>query len=215
MRSAWAKDVRALIERSGPIPPHASVLEVGSGAHGLIFFLDGEFANAVGADPLAHEYARLFPQWQRSAITVSATGECLPFRDGSFDLVLCDNVVDHAAGPRRILDECVRVLRPGGRLYFSVHVHHRIYALASAMHAGWTALHIPLEIGPFADHTYHFTPAAACRLFAGLPLQVEYGHAGIKQARAEARSASPRHLGDRLQRIFFKNALYEIVARRL
>ena len=32
---------------------------------------------------------------------------------GTFDVVLCDNVVDHAKDPRRILEEIARVTRPG------------------------------------------------------------------------------------------------------
>ena len=58
---------------------------------------------------------------------ISATGESLPLRDKSFDIVLCDNVVDHAKNPRRIIEEIARVLAPGGMLYFEVNIHHRIY----------------------------------------------------------------------------------------
>ena len=71
-----------------------------------------ETENGLGLDPLAH-YSKLFPAWQGRVPTVTAAGECMPLRDGSFDLVLCDNVVDHAKDPRRILEEIARVLRPG------------------------------------------------------------------------------------------------------
>ena len=37
---------------------------------------------------------------------------------------------------------------------------------------------------------------------------------GIQGRRAKARKRPPRHIGDRLKRVFFKNALYELVARR-
>ena len=79
----YAQSVRARIEKYRPIEAGLRVLEVGSGAHGLVFFMG--IPGSVGVDPLAAEYARLFPQWQSRATTVAAFGEALPFEDASFD----------------------------------------------------------------------------------------------------------------------------------
>ena len=204
--------VRALIEDVRPIPPAARVLEVGSGAHGLVFYFGAE--RGVGLDPLAADYALLFPAWQRRAQTIAARGEELPFADASFDLVLCDNVVDHAESPARIASELSRVLAPGGLLYFTVNVHHPLYAAAAAAHAAWHAAGLPLEIGPFADHTVHLTLERARALFRRLPFQLLRERHNIREARALARRRPPRHPGDLLKRFFFKNALYEIIAER-
>jgi len=43
-------------------------------------------------------------------------GNYLPAVDGSFDLVLIDNVIEHMYDPRKVLDECIRVLKKGGIL---------------------------------------------------------------------------------------------------
>jgi len=204
--------VRALLEDVRPIPPASRVLEVGSGAHGLIFYFGNE--QRVGLDPLAADYTQLFPAWQRLAPTIAARGEELPFADASFDLVLCDNVVDHAESPARIVRELARVLAPGGLLYFTVNVHHPVYAYAAAAHAAWNAAGLPFEIGPFADHTVHLTLERARALFRPLPLQILRERHNIDEARALARRRPPRHPGDRLKRIFFKNALYELIAER-
>lgn len=40
----------------------------------------------------------------------------LPAADESFDLVIIDNVIEHMYDPRRVLGECIRVLRKGGVL---------------------------------------------------------------------------------------------------
>src|SRR5262249_60815876 len=88
---------------------------------------------------------------------IQAFGESPPFDDASFDVVLSDNVVDHARSPARIVAELVRVLAPGGILYFTVHVHHPLYGHVSRVHGAWRALGIPFEIGPFADHTVHLS----------------------------------------------------------
>ena len=49
----------------------------------------------------------------------TADGERLPFRDASFDLVLCDHGALSFADPHVAVPEAARVLRPGGRLVFN------------------------------------------------------------------------------------------------
>lgn len=205
--------VRELLETFQPISSDARVIEVGSGAHGLIFCFGSK--SGIGVDPLAVSYGRLFPGWQRCAKTVAACGESLPFADRSFDVVLCDNVVDHAESPQQIVGELVRVLKPGGLLYFTVNVHHPVYSVAAGLHSGWRAIGVPYEVGPFADHTIHLTLEAAENLFEKLPLEILSSKSNIDEARARARKQPPRHVGDRFKRVFFKNALYELVARRI
>jgi SAM-dependent methyltransferase len=208
-----SRRVRELLETYQPIAADARVIEVGSGAHGLIFYFGAR--HGVGLDPLAVSYRSLFPRWQTGAPTISAVGEQLPFRDQSFDIVLCDNVVDHAESPARIVGELVRILKPGGLLYFTVNFHHPVYAVAAGVHTGWRGLGGSYEIGPFADHTTHLTLDAARRLFDALPLEMLKENGNIEEARARARTRPPRHLGDRLKRVFFKNALYEVIARKI
>lgn len=207
-----SRRVRDLLEGFQPIEAEARVIEVGSGAHGLIFYFGAK--NGVGVDPLAVSYGNLFPRWQSQSPTVAAVGESLPFPDKSFDIVICDNVVDHAESPQQIVRELTRILAPGGLLYFTVNVHHRVYAIAAGMHSSWRALGVAYEVGPFADHTTHLTLEAAEDLFQNLPLQILSSKSNVDEARARARKQPPRHVGDRLKRVFFKNALYEVVARR-
>ena len=208
-----SRRVRELLETFEPIAEEARVIEVGSGAHGLIFYFGAK--HSVGVDPLAVSYRNLFPRWQKCAATVAAVGERLPFSDQSFDVVLCDNVVDHAESPAGIVAELVRVLRPGGLLYFTVNFHHPVYALAAGVHSGWRALGVSYEVGPFADHTTHLTLDAAKELFAGFPLEILSEKSNIDEARSRARKQQARHLGDRLKRVFFKNALYEVIGKRV
>lgn len=208
-----SKRVREVLESFQTIADDARVIEVGSGAHGLIFYFGAK--RGVGVDPLAVSYRGLFPRWQSCAATIAAVGEQLPFANASFDVVLCDNVVDHAESPKQIVSELVRILRPGGLLYFTVNVHHPVYSVAAGLHSGWRGLGIPYEIGPFADHTTHLTLPRAAELFKDLPLEILREKSNIDEARARARKQPARHMGDRLKRVFFKNALYEVVARRI
>jgi SAM-dependent methyltransferase len=207
-----SKRVRDILESFQPIRNGARVIEVGSGSNGLIFYFGVPFG--IGIDPLAVEYRHLFPVWQRRATTIAAFGESLPFSDATFDLVLCDNVVDHAESPATIVGELVRILIPGGLLYFTVNVHHALYSVAARIHATWRSLGVPLEVGPFADHTTHLTPTAAAFLFRDLPIRILSQKHNIVEAKERARKTRTRHAGDRLKRVFYKNAVFELVAQK-
>jgi SAM-dependent methyltransferase len=45
----------------------------------------------------------------------------LPFPDHRFDLVYAHGVVQYTANPKRLVDECRRVLKPGGEAIFQVY----------------------------------------------------------------------------------------------
>lgn len=44
----------------------------------------------------------------------------LKFPDGSFDVAVCDAVLEHVQWPQKAVDELFRVLRPGGRIWVSL-----------------------------------------------------------------------------------------------
>ena len=193
------------------LPDRPRVLEVGTAGRGLLCYLPSTWQR-VGVDPLALDYRFIFPPWTRLVQTCAAFGEALPFGPQVFDLVLCDNVIDHAESPKTILGELVRVLKPTGILYFTVNVHHPVYYYASLAHRLWNAVGIPFEIGPFADHTFHFTVEQVRQMLSALPVTAHVQRCDISAARHQARLRNPRHLGDRLKRIFFKNARYVMIA---
>ena len=107
-----------------------------------------------------------------------------------------------------------RILAPGGLLYFTVNVHHPIYALASHVHGAWNALGVEYGIGPFADHTTHLRLDDARRLFDRLPLRILAEYSNVDEAKALAKQSKRRHLGDFGKQIFFKNALSGVIAER-
>ena len=61
---------------------------------------------------------------------VEGTLERLPFRDGAFDLVTANMVVEHLADPGRILQEVRRVLKSGGLFVFHTpnYLNFKIFA---------------------------------------------------------------------------------------
>jgi SAM-dependent methyltransferase len=58
---------------------------------------------------------------------VAADLLALPFRDASFDAVKATEVLEHVPDAARALDECRRVLRPGGHLIVTVPFLERLH----------------------------------------------------------------------------------------
>jgi len=54
-----------------------------------------------------------------------AVGEHLPFRDGTFDVIVLNEVIEHVRDDRATMREALRILRPGGRI--CVYAPNRLY----------------------------------------------------------------------------------------
>ena len=100
------------------------VLEVGCGAGvDLVRFArGGALVTGVDLAAAAIDLARAnFSQQGLTGDFRVADGEQLPFSDGAFDLVYAHGVVQYTANPRRLVEECRRVLQPGGQAIFQVY----------------------------------------------------------------------------------------------
>jgi SAM-dependent methyltransferase len=101
-----------------------TVLEVGCGAAVDLarFARGGAIVTGVDIASSAIELARAnFAQQGLTGRFEVADGEELPFADHAFDLVYAHGVVQYTANPQRLVDECRRVLKPGGEAVFQVY----------------------------------------------------------------------------------------------
>ncbi len=57
----------------------------------------------------------------RKEIHVLGFGERLPFKENSFDVVMCTQVLEHVNQPFEVVREIRRVLKPQGKVFLSTH----------------------------------------------------------------------------------------------
>jgi SAM-dependent methyltransferase len=103
------------------------VLDLGSGEGHLARRLAREIPEreiVVGLEPSSAQLASAVGQGGGPRY-VRGVGERLPFRDGSFDGVVCCLVIEHSSDPDALLAEAVRVLAVGGR--FLLLVNHPMF----------------------------------------------------------------------------------------
>lgn len=101
------------------------VLEIGSGAAGIITFINSNYKFAI--DPLEDFYSTIpiFTSIRDIRVKYSkAMAEDMPFIDEYFDLIIIDNVLDHCENPDRVIQEMRRILKPEGIIYFRQNTYH-------------------------------------------------------------------------------------------
>lgn len=102
------------------------VLDVGCGPKPYYPFFAGRASEYVGVDVVDNPAAEL-----RGSV------ENLPVEDGSFDLVLCTQVLEHCDDPAQAVRELRRVTAPGGRVLASTH-GTQVYHPSPADYWRWT-----------------------------------------------------------------------------
>lgn len=91
-----------------------NVLEVDCGPGVLASRMQERGARVTGTDLSAVAVERARAKGI-AAQQVDVDTEALPFPDASFDAVVSNSMIEHRFFPERSLDECVRVLKPGGK----------------------------------------------------------------------------------------------------
>jgi SAM-dependent methyltransferase len=107
------------------------LLDVGCGPKPYEPLFTPYVASYVGVDPVDNPRAEL-----------KGSVEDLPVEDGSFDVVLCSQVLEHCDDPAKAVFELHRVTAPGGRLLLSTH-GVQVYHPSPADYWRWT--HAGLE----------------------------------------------------------------------
>ena len=125
VRGGYFLDVLGLETGGGARP---RILDLGCGGGLMAEIYAGAGAGTVGIDPSRQslQAARRHHGQLANPLYLAGRGEELPFADATFDAVCAADSLEHVAQLERVLDECVRVLRPGGRLLVADFAPHRL-----------------------------------------------------------------------------------------
>ncbi len=212
--TANASRVSAFLGELGYSVSEGLVVEVGSGAHGLIWKWPAN--RRIAIDPLAVFYRSAFVYLQQDNVAVlAAWGEQLPLKDAVADIILSDNVLDHVQDPSAYLEECARVLKPSGILYFTVDVHHSMYWWAGVAYNALFRLGARARLPAFPNHPFHFSESRVLHLLGACGFQTVLRHGGCQQRPDTVDRPSEGAVQRSIRRLFFKNARVEIVAKPL
>ncbi|SJZ98894.1 class I SAM-dependent methyltransferase [Sediminibacterium ginsengisoli] len=93
-----------------------SICEIGCGSANILYHhpeIENRYHGCDFSPQLIQKNKERYPEAQFNVIRDPAV---LPFEDNCFDLVFSVFVIEHSARPASFLDECKRILKPGGRL---------------------------------------------------------------------------------------------------
>jgi ubiquinone/menaquinone biosynthesis C-methylase UbiE len=162
-------------------------LEVGAATARDSMSLAGEGAEAFALD-YSHSALKLAAQLMKKSgadvVLVCGDATAMPFREGAFDFVFHQGVLEHFKDPGSVTDECARVLKPEGTLLTDVPqtihpytVMKKILIALGAWFAGWETQYTPRELRahlrqrglePWAVYGRYFSPSLSYRLFREL-----------------------------------------------
>lgn len=148
-RQAWLKKILEAL------PQGIRLLDAGAGelknrqycSH--LNYVSQDFCQYQGRGGGAPEEGLQSRKWDTTRIDLISDITAIPEPDGSFDAILCSEVLEHIPEPTHALDEFVRLLKPGGVLIltapFSSNVHMAPYHYCSGFSKYWYQHHLEVR----------------------------------------------------------------------
>lgn len=128
-----------------------NILDMGCGAGGKsVYYLSLGAASVTGVDIVEHyrreaeSFAKEKGFAEKFRFIIGDAGN-LDFPDASFDTIIMNDFFEHAANPKRILTEAVRLIKPGGGIYINFPPYYHPFGahLSDAVNIPWVHLFFP------------------------------------------------------------------------
>lgn len=168
-RWAWRRDLLL-----GELRPGERWLDLGCGAGRFLTLAP----NGIGVDVAEAALERARENAPGADLRAAGDDGTLPLAHGEVALVWCSETIEHVGDALGLLEECRRVLAPGGRLLLTTPGHPWPRRVAIA------ALRFDAHFDPLGQHLRFFTrrSLAAALEAAGLPGRVRGGATLVARA---------------------------------
>jgi ubiquinone/menaquinone biosynthesis C-methylase UbiE len=124
-----------IAEQAATVPQGSRVLDVGAGsAPYRPLFADCDYKTQDFAQ-LKHGQLR---HGRYAPIDFVSDADAIPVPDGSFEVILCTEVLEHVPEPIRVVREFGRILAPGGRLILTAPLGSGIHQEPYHFYGGYT-----------------------------------------------------------------------------
>jgi len=148
------------------------ILDLGAGSGNRFMDFRVEAARVCGVDPDPRVLKNPLLDEARTG-----TGEAIPYEDGTFDLVIANNVLEHLAHPRQVFEEINRVLKSGGSFIAKTPNKKHYFALSARLtphrfHEFYYSLRGITHDDPFPTHYRANTGSDLRRLAEGTGFEV-------------------------------------------
>lgn len=153
-----------LVSFVSSLDPVPRALDLGCGDGRLTVSLRAEAV--VAADVSAVALARAGRRMPAATLAELAPDGPLPFADGSFELVLCAETLEHVRDVQLLVSEVRRVLVPGGAFAVTTPAHSRMTGL-SVLLRGFEPV-----FEPFSPHLRFFTARSLRGLLGDMGFEV-------------------------------------------
>jgi ubiquinone/menaquinone biosynthesis C-methylase UbiE len=167
--TSWNDNALHIITKNVSERKPEMILDIGCGdGKGVILIANSfnvDFHNVYGVD--INDVCLKACQEKFNAIKMDIEKNELPFRNDIFDLVICNQVLEHVINYRNVMTDAIRVTRSGGYVLFGIpnlsHLINRIFLLFGIQ---------PLCIALDGPHIHAFTHKSFVKLLKSLD-QVE------------------------------------------
>ncbi len=144
--------MHSILEALALLPAGSRILDIPSGR--------GQFSDALREAGLDAVSADL--NGQREDYLPLDMSAPLPLEDASFDAVVCTEGLEHLLAPQSLVEELVRIVKPGGSIYLSVPNVHNFYSRLQFLFTGtlfqFQAYDVPDTPRTYQGDRCHVTP---------------------------------------------------------
>ena len=109
------------LEKRGVAVAGQTVVDLGSGIGGYCLEFRDRGADVVAIDLIQPDALK----GEDSVKLIAGSAEAVPIRSETVDFVFCASLIGHVPHPERLLQEIVRILKPGGLGYVSFPPYYR------------------------------------------------------------------------------------------